>query len=146
MGLVIHQNRMTGRKKTKTTNIQQKHLQILVPSNYKPKIKGLFLIVHFALKNEILVKIDFSPNVSKFIEMEDATLHVRNPSIPFFSVGAPARTFGKRIRLRRLNTSIASPDWDGRGTVRGLQLDRFAAGSNSLSPFSKGPSGRTSSK
>ena len=79
MGPVIHQNRMAGWKRTKTTNIQQNHLQILVPSNYRPKIKGLFLIILFALKKEILVKVDFSPNVSKIIEMEDATLHVRNP-------------------------------------------------------------------
>ena len=62
---------------------------------YRPKIKGLVLIVHFALKNEILVKIDFSPNVSKFIEMEDATLHVRNPSIPFFQLERPQEPLGR---------------------------------------------------
>ena len=118
MGLVIHQNRMTGRKRTKTTNIQQKHLQIFVPLNYRPKIKGLVLIVLFALKNEILVKIDFSPKVSKFIEMEVATSYVGNQSKkmkktkkrsrdrPIFKQ-RPQQTLEKQARTRIIKMSTS---------------------------------------
>ena len=69
MALVIHQNRMMGRKRTKTTEVQKITFANIVPLNYRTKINGLFFIFHLALKNEILIKIDFSPNVSTLFEM-----------------------------------------------------------------------------